>query len=81
MPPRWASEQEPPQRIVEEQHVRDGEVHALRPGGRHPRAARRNDLTIEEITEVILQSAIYSVVPAANAAFQVATEVFAADGD
>ncbi|KRE31202.1 4-carboxymuconolactone decarboxylase [Agromyces sp. Soil535] len=47
----------------------------------HLRAARRNGLTIEEITEVILQSAIYSGVPAANAAFHVASEVFASDGD
>jgi len=46
----------------------------------HLRAARRNGLTIEEITEVILQSAIYSGLPAANAAFHVASEVFAADG-
>lgn len=38
----------------------------------HVRAARRNGLTVEEITEVILQSAIYSGVPAANAAFAVA---------
>ena len=42
----------------------------------HLRAARRNGLTIEEIKEVILQSAIYSGVPAANAAFRIAGEVF-----
>lgn len=43
----------------------------------HLRAARRNGLTIDEIKEVILQSAIYSGVPAANTAFRIAGEVFA----
>ncbi|WP_448808034.1 4-carboxymuconolactone decarboxylase [Agromyces bauzanensis] len=43
----------------------------------HLRAARRNGLTIGEIKEVILQSAIYSGVPAANTAFRIAGEVFA----
>ena len=43
----------------------------------HLRAALRNGLTQDEIREVILQSAIYSGVPAANTAFRVATEVFA----
>ena len=42
----------------------------------HLRAARRNGLTVEEITEVILQSAIYSGVPAANTAFRIAQQVF-----
>lgn len=42
----------------------------------HLRAARRNGLTLEEITEVILQSAIYSGVPAANTAYRIAGEVF-----
>jgi len=42
----------------------------------HLRAARRNGLTIEEIREVILQSAVYSGVPAANTAFRIAGEVF-----
>jgi 3-oxoadipate enol-lactonase/4-carboxymuconolactone decarboxylase len=45
----------------------------------HLRAAVRNGLTVEEIGEVILQSAIYSGVPAANAAFRVAAEVFGGD--
>lgn len=45
----------------------------------HLRAAIRNGLTVEEIREVILQSAIYSGVPAANTAFRVASEVFADD--
>lgn len=43
----------------------------------HLRAAVRNGLTIDEIREVILQSAIYSGVPAANTAFRIASEVFA----
>lgn len=42
----------------------------------HLRAAIRNGLTIDEIHEVILQSAIYSGVPAANTAFRIASEVF-----
>ena len=41
----------------------------------HVRAALRNGLTAEEITEVLLQSAIYCGVPAANRAFAVAQEV------
>jgi 3-oxoadipate enol-lactonase/4-carboxymuconolactone decarboxylase len=43
----------------------------------HLRAARRNGLTLDEIKEVILQSAIYSGVPAANTAYRIAGEVFA----
>jgi 4-carboxymuconolactone decarboxylase len=43
----------------------------------HVRAARRNGLTVEEIGEVLLQSAIYCGVPAANHAFAVAGEVLA----
>ncbi|MCR2824358.1 4-carboxymuconolactone decarboxylase [Microbacterium sp. zg.Y909] len=45
----------------------------------HLRAAVRNGLTIDEIREVILQSAVYSGVPAANTAFRIASEVFAED--
>jgi len=41
----------------------------------HVRAARRNGLTPEEIGEVILHSAVYCGVPAANRAFAVAQEV------
>lgn len=44
----------------------------------HLRAALRNGLSIEEIREVMLQSAIYSGVPAANSAFRIASEVFGA---
>ncbi|WP_166865985.1 4-carboxymuconolactone decarboxylase [Salinibacterium sp. ZJ70] len=43
----------------------------------HLRAARRNGLSVDEIREVILQSAIYSGVPAANTAFRIANEVLA----
>lgn len=45
----------------------------------HLRAGIRNGLTIGEIREVILQSAIYSGVPAANSAFRIADEVFAGE--
>jgi 3-oxoadipate enol-lactonase/4-carboxymuconolactone decarboxylase len=43
----------------------------------HVRAALRNGLTVEEIKEVLLQSAIYCGVPSANTAFRVAAEVLA----
>lgn len=43
----------------------------------HVRAALRNGLTEEEIKEVLLQSAIYCGVPAANSAFAVAQQVLA----
>ena len=41
----------------------------------HVRAALRNGLSEEEIKEVLLQSAIYCGVPAANSAFAVAQRV------
>ena len=41
----------------------------------HVRAALRNGLTPDEIKEVLLQSAIYCGVPAANSAFTVAQAV------
>jgi 3-oxoadipate enol-lactonase/4-carboxymuconolactone decarboxylase len=44
----------------------------------HVEAALRNGLTRDEIKEVLLQSAIYCGVPAANSAFAVARQVFAA---
>ncbi len=43
----------------------------------HLRAALRNGLTREEIVEVLLQTAIYCGVPAANSAFAVARRVLA----
>jgi 4-carboxymuconolactone decarboxylase len=45
----------------------------------HVRAALRNGLTPDEIGEVILHSAIYAGVPAANTAFAVAQQVLAED--
>jgi 4-carboxymuconolactone decarboxylase len=48
--------------------------------GMHVRAARRNGLTREEIKEVLLHSAIYCGVPAANSAFAVAQEVLDEEG-
>jgi 4-carboxymuconolactone decarboxylase len=41
----------------------------------HIRAALRNGLTTDEIKEVLLQSAIYCGVPAANSAFAIAQKV------
>lgn len=45
----------------------------------HVRAARRNGLTPEEIGAVLLQSAVYCGVPAANSAFATAQRVLAED--
>jgi|ERR1700722_5133047 len=42
----------------------------------HVRAAANNGVTRVEIKEVLLQSAIYCGVPAANSAFHLASEVF-----
>ena len=41
----------------------------------HIRGARRNGLSNDEISEVLLQAAVYCGVPAANTAFRVAAEV------
>jgi 4-carboxymuconolactone decarboxylase len=46
----------------------------------HLRAARRNGLTEAEIAEVLLHTAIYAGVPAANSAFAVAKRVLEDDG-
>ena len=46
----------------------------------HLRAALRNGLTREEIKEVLLQSAIYCGVPAANSAFAIFQRVLAEQG-
>lgn len=43
----------------------------------HVRAALGNGLTPEEIKEVILHTAVYAGVPAANSAFAIAQEVIA----
>jgi 3-oxoadipate enol-lactonase/4-carboxymuconolactone decarboxylase len=47
----------------------------------HVRAALRNGLTPDEIKEVLLQTAIYCGVPAANSAFAIADRVLAEHGE
>jgi 4-carboxymuconolactone decarboxylase len=42
----------------------------------HLRAALRNGLSRDEVKEVLLQTAVYCGVPAANAAFRIAQNVF-----
>jgi 3-oxoadipate enol-lactonase/4-carboxymuconolactone decarboxylase len=46
----------------------------------HVRAALRNGLTPDELKEVLLQTAIYCGVPAANSAFAVAQRVLQEEG-
>jgi 4-carboxymuconolactone decarboxylase len=41
----------------------------------HLRAALRNGVTVDELKEVLLQTAVYCGVPAANTAFRIANEV------
>ena len=41
----------------------------------HLRAARSNGLSWDEIKEVLLQTAVYCGVPAANTAFRIAQQV------
>ena len=53
-----------------------GHEHEL---GLHVRAALRNGLSQDEIAEVLLHSAVYAGVPAANRAFAVAQRVLAED--
>jgi 4-carboxymuconolactone decarboxylase len=48
--------------------------------GMHIRAALTNGLTAEEIREVILHTAVYAGVPAANSAFAVAKQVLSEEG-
>jgi 3-oxoadipate enol-lactonase/4-carboxymuconolactone decarboxylase len=45
----------------------------------HLRAALRNGLTRDEVVEVLLQTAVYCGVPAANSAFAVARRVLGED--
>lgn len=45
----------------------------------HIRAARRNGVSVDEIKEVLLQTAVYCGVPAANSAFAVFRRVLADD--
>jgi 4-carboxymuconolactone decarboxylase len=47
----------------------------------HVRAARRNGLSEEEISEVLLHTSVYAGVPAANAAYAVAQRVLAEDSN
>jgi 4-carboxymuconolactone decarboxylase len=47
----------------------------------HVRAARRNGLSAAEISEVLLHTAVYAGVPAANAAYKVAQQALADDDD
>ncbi|MER6565767.1 3-oxoadipate enol-lactonase [Streptomyces sp. NPDC001093] len=47
----------------------------------HVRAARRNGLTPQEIAAVLLQTAVYCGVPAANSAFATAQRVLAEEDD
>jgi 4-carboxymuconolactone decarboxylase len=48
--------------------------------GMHVRAALRNGLTADEIREVILHTAVYAGVPAANGAFAIAKQVLTEEG-
>ena len=47
----------------------------------HVRAARRNGVSVDELKEVLLQTAIYCGVPAANGAFAVAQRVLDEEPD
>jgi 4-carboxymuconolactone decarboxylase len=47
----------------------------------HLRAALTNGLSVNEIKEVLMQTAIYCGVPAANTAFRIAQQVLPADGE
>lgn len=55
-----------------------GHLHELE---MHVRAALTNGLSADEIKEVLLQSAIYCGVPAANSAFAIAQRVLAEHGE
>ena len=46
----------------------------------HVRGAVRNGLSVEEIKEVLLQTAVYCSVPSAKQAFKVAQDVLREDG-
>lgn len=47
----------------------------------HVRAARRNGVTVDEIKELLLQTAIYCGVPDANTAFRIAQQALADLGE
>jgi 3-oxoadipate enol-lactonase/4-carboxymuconolactone decarboxylase len=46
----------------------------------HLRGALRNGVTVDELREVLLQTAVYCGVPAAHTAFRVAEQVLGAEG-
>jgi 4-carboxymuconolactone decarboxylase len=46
----------------------------------HVRAALKHGLTADEISEVLLHTAVYAGVPAANAAFAIAQQTLAEEG-
>jgi 4-carboxymuconolactone decarboxylase len=48
--------------------------------GMHIRAALRNGLTADEITEIFIHTAVYAGVPASNSAFAVARQVLQEEG-
>ncbi len=56
-------------------------MHAEHELAMHVRAARGNGLTVDEIGEVLLHTAVYAGVPAANAAFRIARETLAELGE
>jgi len=45
----------------------------------HVRAARRHGLSQEEVAEILIHTAVYAGVPAANAAFAIAQRAFEED--
>jgi alkylhydroperoxidase/carboxymuconolactone decarboxylase family protein YurZ len=47
----------------------------------HVRAALRHGLTPAEISEILLHTALYAGLPAANAAFAIARRVLQEEGD
>ena len=57
--------------------VAGGHEHEL---AMHVRAALRNGLTPDELKEVLLQTAVYCGVPAANSAFAIAQQVLEEEG-
>lgn len=47
----------------------------------HLRAALRNGVTVGELREILLQTAVYCGIPAANTAFKIAQEVLGSDAE
>lgn len=48
--------------------------------GMHVRAALRNGLTADEITEILIHTAVYAGVPASNSAFAIARRTLQEEG-